>query len=89
VKAQIAHYLLLWSLSNLHLTENLLNALKSIKGSSDTYSILNKDTGQMYIGSLVDLGARLADLFVIGSSNVHLQNAMAKYGLFLFLFQPF
>jgi excinuclease UvrABC nuclease subunit len=48
---------------NLHLTDNLSNAVKSIKGSSGIYCIRNKDTGQMYIGSSVDLGARLADHF--------------------------
>jgi hypothetical protein len=67
---------------NLHLTENLLNAVKSIKGSSGICCILNKDTGQMYIGSLADPGARLTDHFVNGSSNVHLQYALAKYGLY-------
>jgi len=30
--------------ANLHLTENLLNAVKSIKGSSDICCVLNKDT---------------------------------------------
>ena len=69
---------------NLHLTENLSNAVKSIKGSSGIYCILHKDTGQMYIGSSIDLGARLADHFVKGSSNVHLQYALAKYSLFLY-----
>jgi len=41
----------------------------------------------MYIGSSTDLGARLADHFLNGSSNVHLQYALAKYGLSLFLFK--
>jgi len=50
---------------NLHLTENLLNAVKSIKGSSDICCVLNKDTWQMNIGSS-------ADHFVNDSLNVHL-----------------
>jgi len=41
----------------------------------------------MYIGSSIDLGSRLTDHFVSGSSNTHLQYAMTKYGLAMFSFK--
>ncbi|RUS28476.1 hypothetical protein BC938DRAFT_481831, partial [Jimgerdemannia flammicorona] len=72
--------------SDLHLTENLSNAVKTLKGSSGIYCITNQDTGQMYIGSSVNLGNRLTAHFVGGSYNAHLQFAIAKYGLSALIF---
>jgi len=40
----------------------------------------------MYIGSSVDLGGRWVDHILNNSSNLHLQNAILKYGLYLFTF---
>jgi hypothetical protein len=53
-------------------TENLSNAAKNLKGLSGIYSITCLDNGCMYIGSSVDMGGRLADHLVYGSSNTHL-----------------
>ncbi|RUS12495.1 hypothetical protein BC938DRAFT_478864 [Jimgerdemannia flammicorona] len=71
---------------NLHITENYSNALKTLKHSSGIYSIIHQDTGQMYIGRTSNLGKRLTAHFVSGSSNAHLQFAIAKYGLIAFTF---
>ncbi|RUO96033.1 hypothetical protein BC936DRAFT_142731, partial [Jimgerdemannia flammicorona] len=68
------------------ITENLSHAVKSLKGSSGIYCITNQENGQMYIGSSVNLGNRLTAHFVNGSSNAHLQFAIAKYGLIAFTF---
>jgi len=40
----------------------------------------------MYIGSSTDLGDRLLDHVMNNGSNLHLQNAIAKYGLHCFVF---
>jgi len=71
---------------NLHITENLSQAVKTLKGTSGIYCITHPESGQMYIGSSVNLGNRITAHFVNGSSNVHLQFAIAKYGLALFVF---
>jgi len=71
---------------NLHITENLSQAVKTLKGTSGIYCITNQESGQMYIGSSANLGNRLTTHFVGGSSNAHLQFAIAKYGLALFVF---
>jgi hypothetical protein len=73
-------------INNLHLTEEYSNAVKTLKDSSGLYCICHQDTGCMYIGSSLDLGSRLTDHFVSGSSNAHLQYAIAKYGLAAFTF---
>ncbi|RUS12832.1 hypothetical protein BC938DRAFT_478383, partial [Jimgerdemannia flammicorona] len=71
---------------NLHITENLSQAVKTLKGSSGVYCITNQETGQMYIGSSANLGNRLTAHFVGGSYNAHLQFTMVKYGLAVFTF---
>jgi group I intron endonuclease len=71
---------------NLHLTENYTCAVKSLKGSSGVYCVINQETGGMYIGSSINLGRRLADHATGEGSNAHLQFAIAKYGLALFTF---
>jgi hypothetical protein len=40
----------------------------------------------MYIGSSINLTARLLDHVVYGDTNVHPQNAIAKHGLDKFVF---
>jgi len=45
------------------------------------YCIKCKITGAMYIGSAVDLSKRIAEHFLYGKSNEHLQRALALYGL--------
>jgi len=71
---------------NLHLTENYANAVKSLKGSSGVYCIVNQETGAMYIGSSNNLGRRLTNHIAGEGSNAHLQFALIKYGLALFIF---
>lgn len=52
--------------SDLHLTENISEAVKSLKGASGIYCISHSDSGCMYIGSSIDLGSRLTDHFING-----------------------
>lgn len=71
---------------DLHLTESLKTAKDTLKGQSGVYCLLCQETGMMYIGSSSDLGRRLMAHILNNNSNVHLQNAIAKYGLTCFVF---
>jgi hypothetical protein len=73
--------------NNLHLTESLIQARNHLNGVSGIYSLTNQDTGSIYIGSAVNLWDRLYDHVINHSSNLHLQRAMAKYGLAVFTFK--
>jgi predicted GIY-YIG superfamily endonuclease len=56
---------------------NLFNpttkAKDALKSSSGIYCMMCQETGSMYIGSSVNLGVRLVEPVLNGSSNVHLQ----------------
>jgi hypothetical protein len=65
--------------SDLHITDNLASAVKSLKGLAGIYAIRCTITGAIYIGSSINLGKRLRDHFT-DSTNIHLRNAMVHYG---------
>jgi len=65
---------------NLHLTKNLKNARKDLKGLAGIYAIICLITNTIYIGSSTNLGDRMMDHF-LDSSNIHLRNAINKHGL--------
>jgi len=71
--------------SDLHLTENLKAAVKALEGLSGIYCLKCLTTGTMYIGSSTVLGERLSS-HIMNSSNVHLRNAIEKYGIKNFVF---
>jgi len=66
---------------NLHLTENFKILIMALKGLSGIYCIRCTITGAMYIGSAVDLAKRVAEHVYYDKSNLHLQRAIALYGL--------
>lgn len=45
--------------NNLHITENFKVMLKTLKGISGVYAIINTVTGAVYIGSSITLSVRL------------------------------
>jgi predicted GIY-YIG superfamily endonuclease len=71
---------------DLHLTESLKEAKEVLKDTSGIYCMAHTESGTMYIGSSTDLGRRLCDHILNNSSNLHLQRAMALYGLSSFVF---
>jgi hypothetical protein len=70
---------------DLHLSECLKAAITTLKGVSGIYAIIHISTGRVYIGSSRNIGLRLMTHLVYGSCNPHLQNALALYGLSMFL----
>ena len=71
---------------DLHLTESLKEAKETLQDQSGVYCMLCQETGTMYIGSSCDMGTRLTDHVFNYSSNLHLQRAIALYGLPTFIF---
>lgn len=72
--------------TDLHLTEGLKAAVTALKGVAGVYAISHITTGRTYIGSSTDVGLRLMTHLVYGiSSNEPLQNALALYGLSVFM----
>lgn len=71
--------------SNLHLTDHFSEAIQSLNGLAGVYCVKCTLTGAMYIGSSMYLADRLKS-HVLNSSNVHLRNAIKKYGLIHFSF---
>jgi len=71
---------------NLHLTESLKEAKDTLQDQSGIYCILCQETGSMYIGSSSSMGERLVSHVFNYSSNLHLQRAIALYGLPAFIF---
>jgi hypothetical protein len=74
------------SFSDLHQTEKLKVARDALNGVSGVYCITHTVSETMYVGSSVDIGLRLMDHMFYGSTNPHLLNAIAKYGLAAFVF---
>ncbi|RUS32522.1 hypothetical protein BC938DRAFT_475173 [Jimgerdemannia flammicorona] len=70
---------------NLNITDNFASAIKSLKGLAGIYAIRCVITGAIYIGSTIDLSKRMNEHF-FHSSNIHLRNAIAKYGIGAFVF---
>jgi group I intron endonuclease len=73
--------------NNLHLTENFRSIMLVLKGVTGIYCIICVTNGRMYIGSAVDLSKRLAEHFLYGKTNEHLQRALNLYTLEHFKFQ--
>jgi len=71
--------------SNLHKTEQLVEAYERLKGLAGIYCVKNIVTGAMYIGSSINLALRVRS-HITDSSNIHLKNAIKKYGIMNFLF---
>src|SRR4051812_48514547 len=71
---------------NLDMHESLQIAKKALYGLSGIYGFVHIPTGTSYIGSSVDLADRIMDHIQNNSSNLHLQNAIVKYGLSHFAF---
>src|SRR4051812_29077733 len=71
---------------NLDMLESLQIAKKALYGLSGIYAFVNIETGASYIGSSVNLGERIMAHIQNNSSNLHLQNAIVKYGLSHFAF---
>ena len=71
---------------DLHLTENLKAAKIALNGLSGIYAFKCLTSGAYYIGSAVELSNRIMDHITDNGSNIHLQNAIAKYGLPCFIF---
>jgi len=66
--------------------ESLKAAREALSGLVGVYAIICNITGAIYIGSSINIGNRLVDHLVDNSTNEHLQNAIAKYGLSNFTF---
>jgi len=71
---------------DLHLTESLKEVKETLQDQSGVYCMLCEETGAMYIGSSCDMGPRLMCHVFNWSSNLHLQRAIALYGLSTFTF---
>ena len=82
----IETYPVLVAFENLDLLESLQIAKKALYGLSGIYGVVHIPTGTSYIGSSVDLYGRIMDHIQNNSSNLHLQNAIVKYGLSHFAF---
>jgi hypothetical protein len=72
-------------LTRLDFTQNLISGRKLLVGLSGVYAIVCTSTGQIYIGSSVELGVRMKD-HIINSSNAHLRRSIDKHGVENFLF---
>lgn len=71
--------------ADLHMTDNLVNAVKALKGSAGVYCVKCLVTGAMYVGGSICLGSRLKD-HLVDSSNIHLRRAINLYGVSAFTF---
>ncbi|RUS24046.1 hypothetical protein BC938DRAFT_474210 [Jimgerdemannia flammicorona] len=71
---------------DLHLTGSFKEAKEALQDQPGVYCMLCQETGTMYVGSSCDMGTRLTDHVFNYSSNVHLQRAIALYGLSVFTF---
>jgi len=60
-----------------------------LKGKSGIYGFLSKTTGNLYIGSSINLFDRFSDHIYGTQSNIKLQNAINKYNLYDFIFLVF
>jgi len=74
------------SFENLDLLDNQPIAKKALYGLSGIYACVHIETGTSYIGSSVNLADRIMDHIHNNSYNLHLQNAIDKYGLSHFAF---
>jgi group I intron endonuclease len=71
--------------SNLHKTEQLVEAYERLKGLAGIYCVKNIVTGAMYIGSSINLALRVRS-HITDSTNVHLKKALKKHGIINFVF---
>jgi len=54
---------------------------KDLKGVSGIYVIVHNESGKVYVGSSINLSIRIVEHINNRNSNIHLQNAINKYGL--------
>lgn len=71
---------------NLHLTDSLKQAKDALFDLCGIYAIKCLKTGALYIGSSTNRGERMVSRILNYSSNLHLQRAIALYGLPCFVF---
>ena len=71
--------------NNLHITQNLKEAREALKDIAGVYVIICTATNIIYVGSSINLGVRMMD-HIMESSNIHLRNAINKYGIESFVF---
>jgi len=71
--------------SNLNSTDTFKAMIATLKGVAGVYGIIHISTGRTYLGSSSNIGLRLMSHLVYGSCNLHLQNALALYGLSAFV----
>jgi hypothetical protein len=71
---------------NFHLTTSLKAAQDALFNLAGVYCIKCLTTGGKYIGSTMNIGERLVHHIFNNSSNLHLQHAIALYGLPAFVF---
>lgn len=64
-----------------HHDDCLKAAATTLKGVAGVYAIIHTASGKVYLGSSSNIGIRIMAHLVYGSSNPHLQNALALYGL--------
>jgi len=74
------------SFNDLHLTENLKTAKELLADQSGVYCFAHVESGTMYVGGSTNIGERLVSHVFNYSSNLHLQRAIAIYGLPAFVF---
>lgn len=68
--------------TNLNEKSTIDKIKKDLKEVSGIYAIMYNETKQLYIVSHLNLAKRIFEhIFNIGSSNIHLQRAIEKYGL--------
>src|SRR4051794_9014938 len=65
----------------LHIPENVERAKASLKGKSGIYCFRHITSGKKYIGQAVDLSVRIIQHLKGNSSNIPLQHALNKYGI--------
>jgi hypothetical protein len=64
----------------------LMKIRKTLRKRSGVYSFINTVNNMQYIGSSADLGSRFNEHLNGRKSNIHLQRAIAKYGIGNFMF---
>jgi Cytochrome C oxidase subunit II, transmembrane domain/GIY-YIG catalytic domain len=75
----------LMEFGDLYLTESFKTAKDTLSNQSGIYCFKCLETGAMYIGSSTNLGDRMLSHIFNHSSNLHLQRAIAAYGLSRFI----
>ena len=67
--------------NNLHLTDSFKESKETLSDLCGVYCIKCLKTGAMNIGNSIEIGERLMSHVFNYASNIHLQRAIALYGL--------